>query len=135
MILANPVDLIIVNKKNELLLVKRNEKEDNEIGKWSIAGGGSKIGESFEDALKREINEELNCKIIKYDYFKSYFYKIKNINVRAVYFYGNIRGKIKISKEHSEFKWFKFSEIKKLNIAFNQKKVLLDFIKFYKEKN
>lgn len=128
--IATPVDLIILDEKLNILLVRRNENEDLFKGYWSIPGGGPKNNETFEEALQREIKEELSCEIILMKYFKSYLYRLSNnILVRSVYFYGNIKGNIKINKELIEFRWFNIDEIRSLDLAFNQKQVLLEFIR------
>ena len=128
--IATLVNLIVLNN-NEILLIKRSENEDSHKGKWSIPGGGIELNETKEETLKREINEELNCKIKWFKFFKKFEYKMPHILVKATYYYGEIKGNIKLSKEHSEFKWFNFNQINDLNIAFNQKEILEEFIKFY----
>lgn len=54
---------IILNNKNEILLV--NHKKNNK-SYWLFPGGGIEYGETFEQALKRELKEELNLKMKKY---------------------------------------------------------------------
>jgi 8-oxo-dGTP diphosphatase len=125
--IAKPVDLIIY-REGKVLLLKRNEEEDKE--RWSVPGGGMEEGESKEGALRREIKEELDCEIVKFDFFKEFEYKMKKRLVNASYFYGDIDGKVKLSKEHSEYAWFSFEEIKELDLAFNQKEVLEEFFEF-----
>ena len=71
--ITNPVNLIITNDNNQVLLLSRNEKEDQFLNSWSIPGGGLEDLETLEDGLKREILEETNCKILEYKYFKSYY--------------------------------------------------------------
>ncbi|MFT4303728.1 MAG: NUDIX hydrolase [Candidatus Woesearchaeota archaeon] len=135
--IANPANLIII-RNNKLLLAKRNEKECKFNNYWSIPGGGSNYDESIEETLHREIKEELGCKIKNYTYFKSYVFQLNTkLAVRAFYFYGDIIGKIKLNEELSEFKWFEINdkEIFKNKIAFNQKQVIKDFIKFWKNKH
>lgn len=128
--IATPVNLIILDPNKRVLLVRRAESEDQFKHCWSIPGGGPKQGETYEEALHREIKEELNCAITNATYFKSYYYKVSpTLEARAAYFYGSIKGTIKLSKEHTEFKWFDFKEIDKLTIAFNQKEILTDFNK------
>ena len=134
--ISNPVDLIII-RGNKILLAKRNEEELGFEGTWSIPGGESETNESIEEALHREIKEELNCKITKFNYFKSYCLKlVEDCILRAFYFYGDIEGEIKVNAELSEFKWFDLNnpQLLKLNFAFNQKEVIKDFIKFWNDK-
>jgi len=132
--ISNPADLIIVNRKNQILLAKRKEGEAG-YGKWSIPGGGAEACENFEDALHREIKEELGCGIKWFKYFSSYIEKEAGGHiVRAVYFYGEITGELKLNSELSEYKWWDIggSEMLKLEFAFNQKEVVTDFVKFWK---
>jgi len=57
----------ILNEKNQILLSKRSKKSRNKAGYWTIPGGRVEFFEKVEDALKREIKEELgiDIKIIK----------------------------------------------------------------------
>ena len=131
---SNPVDLIII-RDNKILLAKRAEEELGYKDTWSIPGGGPEFDEGIEEALHREIQEELGCKIKEYKYFKSYYMKLaEDFIARAFYFYGDIEGEIKLNDELSEFQWFDIndSNLLKLNFAFNQKDVIKDFIEFWK---
>lgn len=53
----------IVNDKREVLLCKRSMKARNEKGKWEAPGGQVHFGETREQAVKREIKEELGVDI------------------------------------------------------------------------
>ncbi len=130
---SNPVDLIVINKDYQILLCKRTEGEHGYKDAWSIPGGGPEFDEGIEEALHREIKEELGCKIKWFKYFKSYFMKLSENHIsRAIYFYGEIEGDIKLSHELSDYKWFNTDspDIFKRNFAFNQKDVLKDFVEF-----
>jgi 8-oxo-dGTP diphosphatase len=135
--ISTPVDLIVVNKKGQILLVRRSEEECGCKGKWSIPGGGPDGKEDFESALKREIKEELGCRIKWYKYFKSYYMMLPDVHhVRSVYFYGEIEGRLRLSDEHSEHCWMDLSDPKllKLDFAFNQRQVVKDFVKFWRKR-
>ena len=124
----NAVNLIISkqNQKNIILLIKRSKNENIEPNKWCIPGGSVEDLETFEEGLIREIKEEVGTDILKFKYFKSYFININKL--RAVYFSGEIIEKnIKINHESSEFRWFNKEEILELEIAFNQKEILIEY--------
>ena len=60
-----PTATLICIKKNEILLVKRAFSPAK--GEWSLPGGFIELGETPEDAAKRELNEEtnLNGEVVK----------------------------------------------------------------------
>ncbi len=135
--IANTANMIILNDKDEVLLLKRAEKEDIFVGFWSLPGGGLKGDEDFERAVHREITEETSCRIVSMEYFRSYFYAVsQELHVRSVYFFGTVKGKVKIDSESSEFGWFKLDVVddEGFKIAFNQRDVLSDFKKFLEER-
>ena len=55
---------LIVNDKNQVLLLRRTEKcQGGMKGIWSRPGGTVEFGETVEQAIKREIKEELNIDV------------------------------------------------------------------------
>ncbi len=57
------VGALIINNEKKFLLALRSQHAKNERGKWEIPGGAVEFGETFEEALHREIREELGIKI------------------------------------------------------------------------
>jgi len=53
----------ILNEKNQILLMKRTKECRNYAGYWSVPGGGVEFFEKVEDAVKREVREELGVEI------------------------------------------------------------------------
>ncbi|MBI3033140.1 NUDIX domain-containing protein [Candidatus Woesearchaeota archaeon] len=68
---------VILNEKNEVLLMKRGKACRSKVGWWSIPGGAVEFFEKIEDALKREVKEEvgLDIEIIKTLCLTEYFNK------------------------------------------------------------
>jgi mutator protein MutT len=62
--LRNPVPAVaaIILRDREILLVKRGAEPG--LGKWSVPGGSIEIGETLEEALKREVLEETGLEIV-----------------------------------------------------------------------
>lgn len=55
---------LAVNSKGQYLLTQRNQPKDPEVhGKWQIPGGGMEFGETPEQTLSREMQEELNVSV------------------------------------------------------------------------
>ena len=57
------VGAIIVDNKGRLFLSKRGKEARNESGKWEFPGGGVEFGDTLEETLKREIEEEYGVEI------------------------------------------------------------------------
>ena len=55
------VGALIINNKKEILLVKSHKWLNN---KYSVPGGHVEIGESFEEAIIREVKEETGLEIV-----------------------------------------------------------------------
>lgn len=51
------VGAAIFNSEGLLFITKRGKEAKNERGKWEIPGGSVEYGETFEQAIKREIKE------------------------------------------------------------------------------
>lgn len=101
------VGFIVKDKK--VLLIKHKRKN-----MWLPVGGHVELGESFEEALKREIKEEVNIKIE----IKSVFSILEEDNELTYQYLCLFKGgEIKINKkEILEYKWFSESEIKHSSI-------------------
>ena len=70
----------IIKKNNHFLIVQRNRKKHLGL-KWEFPGGKVQENETFEEALSREIKEELNIKINLYDKIKLSSTKGTKINI------------------------------------------------------
>ena len=57
--------VIIENNDGEILLQKRRDN-----GRWAIIGGSMEMGETFEEAVKREAKEESGLSLGKLEVFK-----------------------------------------------------------------
>lgn len=52
--------IVIFNKNNEALVVKRSLNDEWEPGKWAIPGGKLEKGENLIQGIQRETKEEVN---------------------------------------------------------------------------
>lgn len=101
----------VIFKDNKILLQKR--KDD---GTWAVHGGSLELGESFLDALKRELKEELNIDVKKVQHVSCYSGKTMHhvypngdevYCVVDVYIITDYDGEISPDKEElEEVEWF-----------------------------
>jgi len=57
------VGAIIFNDDNKIFLALRGKEARNESGKWEFPGGGVEFGDTLEETLVREIQEEYGFEI------------------------------------------------------------------------
>lgn len=130
---------VIVNKKNEVLIMFLPKTHRFRKEMWTLPGGRLNTKEDAGDALKREVKEEtgLKIKMITPVYTaRSGFSKPKKY---CIFYYCTIRGfrrKVKLSKEHIDYQWIPFSKLRKISWYRPSTKIAIQktkrFIKKYK---
>lgn len=108
------------NSQAEVLIAKRSSKKEIFPELWECGGGQVSYNENFEEAIVREMKEELGI-IVKdiipftvYEIFMPDYEQKKIPGVRFYCFfdsYINNSGPIIDSKDFSEFKWAKEEEL------------------------
>lgn len=66
------INFIIHDGQGNVLLQKRSQNCRDEQGKWDIGGGALEFGEKLEDAVKREVFEELKTEAREVKFLKAY---------------------------------------------------------------
>lgn len=124
------VSVIINNKQNEVLILKRSSDESHYPGLWDMPGGGIKKGESLEKAAEREVKEEAGLKVkIDDGYFYIFScYSESKIEIFAFKAYW-VSGKVILSKEHTEFKWVSEAEYKNFRYTPGVTAIINEFFK------
>jgi 8-oxo-dGTP diphosphatase len=101
------VHAIIINSDGNVLMLRRTYGNKG----WSLPGGGVDPGETIHQALFRECHEELGIELC--NVILTGFYYHSNINAQVGIFRGVLPEdvEIKLSTEHSEYKWANLSEL------------------------
>lgn len=120
--------VIFENDKREILLVKR--KFLPKKGFWDIPGGFVDIGETMEEAIVREIKEELGVRINNFSYFASkygrYLYKGQNYyTLMFVFVVKAPRQRLKLGDDAASAQWVPKTRIPYDKIAFDAVKEVL----------
>lgn len=84
---------------------------------WEFPGGKIEQGESKEEALKREIQEELDCTIEVFAHVEDTTYEYEKVIVRLETFMAKVVLGIPEASEHAELKWMTRQELPSLNWA------------------
>ena len=115
----------LILQNNKLLICQRPNFKDHPL-KWEFPGGKIKNDETNEEALIREINEELSIKVINCDELISYNFNYKDLNKRVfIYFYlvNNFSGKV-INNFHKELKWIEIKDIREYDFLEGDLKII-----------
>ncbi len=115
----------LILQNNKLLICQRPNFKDHPL-KWEFPGGKIKNDETNEEALIREINEELSINIISYEELISYNFNYKDLNKKVfIYFYlvNNFSGKI-LNNFHKELKWIEIKDIREYDFLEGDLKII-----------
>src|SRR5690606_1778195 len=106
----------IILHENKVLILKRSDSDRINPGKWEFVGGKINFNENLEDALKREVREEASIDIIVDSILYATNYKTNSNrnDVVIVYKCHSINNDVKLSQEHTDFKWATEEELRKL---------------------
>lgn len=108
------IGVVIFNKRNEVLMIKR--KGTHGAGEWAFPGGSVEFGETFEQATKRELEEELGLKAenIKVISLSNQLRYLKDgVHCVIIGMKAQMIGKPKIKEPEKieEIRWFPFDDL------------------------
>ena len=106
----------IIKKNNQYLIVQRNKNKHLGL-KWEFPGGKVNVNENFEDALKREIQEELNIKIIIIKKIAEEKYKDEKIDIILHYYLCSQKNGTITLSEHENLAWVAKKDFEKYDFA------------------
>lgn len=123
----------LILKKNEVLVIKRSRKEDVFPGLWDIPGGKLRFGETPEEGLKREVKEETSIDIeVLFPLSVWSFFRNETTQVIGITFLCFPKSKrIKLGKEHVNYKWISLDKVERLKMDENLKKEIKMFCSFF----
>ena len=118
----------LIFQNNKLLICQRPKFKDHPL-KWEFPGGKIKKNETSEDALIREINEELSINIFNYNELISYNFNYSDLGkIVFINFYliKNFTGKI-LNNFHNQLKWIEIKDIREYDFLEGDLKII-DYI-------
>lgn len=107
---------ILRDSEGKLLLLQRSQHSKTYKGYWQLPEGKIHFSENPEKALKREIKEETNLRVVGSKLISVHNgiihpFGISFHLIRLVY-QVDWKGKLKISSEHCNYSWYSIKDIK-----------------------
>ena len=99
----------IIKKEDKIFITKRSYGEFKDM--WEFPGGKIEAGETREEALVREIKEELELDINKLEYLTTVEYDYPNFHLTMDCFICEICGGELMLNAHNDAKWVSLEEL------------------------
>lgn len=129
------VRVLLTNEDGKILILKRSTDSKTNSGKWELPGGKVDQGESFDQALIREVYEETNLKITLDHVVGVCEQNLPLIRAVHIIMSGKIvEGELNLSHEHEGYAYEFFENLSDYELAdwlndfvMNQNHVNYDF--------
>ena len=102
----------IIYQNKKILICQRKEVGDHPL-KWEFPGGKLRDFEENQEALRRELKEELNIEIIEMSFFDEYLYEYKELSKKLkLVFYHILQFEGEVQNlVHRQLKWIDISNL------------------------
>jgi 8-oxo-dGTP diphosphatase len=111
--------VIIFYDESKRILLQDRKGISKRGEEWAFFGGGIENGETPEEALVREIEEELDYKLDEYSFLKEVHYETSEFDITLYAFISPLKDRLKEfnQKEGKGMKLFSLEEAKKLKMV------------------
>ncbi|MCX5711178.1 MAG: NUDIX hydrolase [Candidatus Omnitrophica bacterium] len=118
----------IIEIDGGIVIIKRS----NPPFSWALPGGFVDYGESLEEAVVREAKEETDLDLTDLKQFHTYSDPNRDPRFHTIgtVFIAKAKGKPKAGDDAAGLRVVKLDELKKLDFAFDHKKIIEDYLKF-----
>jgi 8-oxo-dGTP diphosphatase len=120
---------VIRNEENEVLIVQKGAKTDHPF-KWEFPGGKLLPGETDEECILREVEEELSLEVVICGHLPEIEHDYGHKQIRLLPFICDTLDELPFLSEHLDFKWVDATRL--LQIDFSEADVLV--AKYYLER-
>lgn len=94
----------IIYKEDKFLIAQRNLKK-SQGGFWEFPGGKVEQGETYEEALKREIKEEFDADIEVKEYVGENVHHYPEKDIKLLFYKAELLSNTIKLLEHEDFRW------------------------------
>jgi 8-oxo-dGTP diphosphatase len=112
------VRVLLTDEEGKILILKRSTDSKTNPGKWEFPGGKVDQGESFDQALTREVYEETQLKIALDHVVGVSEQNLHLIRAVHIIMSGKItEGQLTLSHEHEGYAWVFFEKLAEYELA------------------
>jgi len=112
------VTFVVHDGEGNFLLQKRSQNTRDEQGRWDVGGGALEFGEDWNDAVIREVEEEIGVKPININFLEA-FNALRKHEGKDTHWVALVHavkvdpGKVRINEPHKidEIDWFTLDKL------------------------
>jgi 8-oxo-dGTP diphosphatase len=125
---------VIRNEENEVLIVQRGEFTDHPL-KWEFPGGKLNRGESEEECVIREVNEELSIEIVICGRLPEVVHDYGQKKIKLIPFICDTLDELPFLSEHLDFKWINAKNLSEVDFSEADVFVAKNYIEYMNGRN
>jgi 8-oxo-dGTP diphosphatase len=120
--------VLVYDGEGRCLLLKRSQASKNNRGKWDLPGGKVDAGETFDEALLREVAEETGLTVSLERVLGGTESDLPDRKVAYIILAGrHVDGEVRLSGEHSDFAWVPPEELAAMDACEQFRPILADY--------
>jgi 8-oxo-dGTP diphosphatase len=122
------VRAIIRDEQGRCLLLRRSPVNKGFVGQWEWPGGKADPGESFDEALRREVREETGLEIELLGVVGALDFEMPQVRVATLCMEARLTGgTIQLSEEHDNYAWVPPEEVARWDLVPRFKEMAADY--------
>jgi len=119
---------VLLDDGGRSLVIRRSSSNESSVGDWEWPGGKCEPGEAFDQALRREVQEETGLDVELRALAGATQFETPEARVVLLCVEARVLGgEVRLSAEHDEFAWVSFAEYSGLRLPSHAEKLMLEY--------
>jgi mutator protein MutT len=122
------VKAVVIDDSGRSLLIRRSATNRSSVGKWEWPGGKCEAGESFDEALAREVLEETGLRVEITGLVGATSFEMPAVHVVLLCLEARVTGgDLRLSEEHDGMAWVSPREYSGYELNDNARSIMLEY--------